>query len=71
MTELNDKTIDFLETKFPELMKVATYQAYFQTLAAGISVTVLLDGKIIEIFPDGTSKVIKVLFSNTNSKNEK
>ena len=57
--ELTDEMIDFLEGHFPELMATATKQAYWQTLASGQSVLIAEGGKLIEIFPDGSKKVIK------------
>ncbi len=56
---LNDKMLDYLEAHFPELMATATKQAYWQTLASGQSVLIAEDGKLIEVFPDGTKKIIK------------
>lgn len=57
--ELDEKTIQFLEEHFPELADAATKQAYWQTLALGSSVLVSIDGEIVEIFPNGTSQVVK------------
>jgi hypothetical protein len=57
--ELTDQMIDFLESHFPELMATATKQAYWQTLASGQSVLIAEAGNLIEVFPDGTKKIIK------------
>ena len=57
--ELNDKMIDYLEEHLPELMATATKQAYWQTLASGQSVLIAENGKLIEVFPDGTKKFVK------------
>src|SRR5262245_58762432 len=57
--EIDEKTIQYLEEQIPELAIAATAQAYRQALAAGSSVFVAEGGKIIEVFPDGTSKVVK------------
>ena len=59
--EINDKVIDYLEQHIPELADVATKQAYWQALASGSSVLIVENGKIIEIFPDGTKKTIKTI----------
>lgn len=56
---LNDKEIDFLETKIPLLAELATRQAYIDALASGSSVMIARDGQLIEIFADGTEKFFK------------
>jgi len=57
--KIDDKAIDSLEKSFPEMAVIATNLAYLETLAAGNSATIAKDGQIVEIFPDGSVKVIK------------
>ncbi|MCU0470014.1 MAG: hypothetical protein MUF58_15575 [Arcicella sp.] len=56
---LNENEIDYLEQQIPILAETATKQAFWQTLASGDSVIIAKDGELIEVFPDGTRKVIK------------
>lgn len=55
----NEKAIDYLEAHIPELAEAAVKQAYWQALASGSSVMVSENGVMKEVFPDGTSKIIK------------
>lgn len=57
--EINEKTIQYLEEHIPELADAATKQAYWQALASGSSVLVSENGRITEVFPDGTVKFVK------------
>jgi hypothetical protein len=57
--ENNEKAIAYLEEHIPELAEAAVKQAYWQTLAAGNSVMISDNGVIKEVFPDGTSNIIK------------
>ena len=59
--EYDEKTICFLEEQLPELFEAAVKQAYWQALASGGSVLISRDGALVEIFPDGTERVIKEL----------
>lgn len=59
--EYDEKTICFLEEQLPELFEAAVKQAYWQALAFGSSVLISRDGALVEIFPDGTQRVIKEL----------
>jgi hypothetical protein len=54
-----EKTLDYLESQIPILAIAAMTLAYWQTLAAGLSVVVCHDGAIYENFPDGTRRFIK------------
>ncbi len=56
---INDKAIEYLEQHIPELAESATSQAYWQALAEGNSVIIAQNGKLIEVFPDGTQVLIK------------
>ncbi len=60
-----EKTIQYLEEHIPELANVASKQAYWQALAAGSSVLERDNDNLVEVFPDGTRKVIKPLPSLT------
>ena len=55
----NEASMQFLQDHIPELADVAFKQAYWQALANGKSVLKVEQGEIIEIFPDGSHKVIK------------
>jgi len=57
--EPNEKCIQFLEEHIPDLAAVAFKQAYWQALAEGSSVLEVENGAIVEVFPDGSRKVIK------------
>ena len=59
MMRLNEQELDYLEQQIPILAETATKQAYWQTLALGDKVMIAEDGKLIEVSPDGSRKVIK------------
>lgn len=54
-----EKELDFLEAHIPKLAENAFQKAYLDALSKGQSVLEAIDGNIIEVFPDGTQKVIK------------
>jgi hypothetical protein len=56
---LTEKEITFLEEQIPHLAETATKQAYWRSLAEGDKVMIAEDGKLIEVSPDGSRKVIK------------
>ncbi len=56
---LTEKEITFLEEQIPYLAETATKQAYWRSLAEGDKVMIAEDGKLIEVSPDGSRKVIK------------
>lgn len=58
---LSEKELDYLEAHIPELAEVAFKQAYWAALATGSSVLMSENGNLVEIFPDGTRKIIKPL----------
>lgn len=58
---LNEKELDYLEAHIPELAAVAFKQAYWAALASGNSVLMSENDHLVEIFPDGSRKVIKPL----------
>jgi hypothetical protein len=55
----NEASMRFLEDHIPDLADAAFTQAYWQALANGSSVLKVERGEIIEVFPDGSRKVIK------------
>ncbi len=55
----NEQSMQFLEDHIPDLADAAFTQAYWQALAMGSSVLKVEQGKIIEVFPDGSRKLIK------------
>ena len=56
---MTEESMRFLEENIPILADAAVKQAYWQALASGSSVLVYEDGALVEIFPDGTRKVLK------------
>lgn len=58
---MNEATITYLEEHIPELADAATKQAYWQTLAFGDSVVELENNQLVEVFPDGSRKVLKTM----------
>jgi len=54
-----EKELDFLETLIPTLAEGAFKKAYLDALSNGESVLEAINGKIIEVFPDGTHKIVK------------
>ncbi|MCC2625832.1 MAG: hypothetical protein K0R14_1705 [Burkholderiales bacterium] len=59
-----EKTLDQLEKKIPELAKVATREARANAVQRGCSLMQAIGGKLYEIFPDGTRKIIKKIEPN-------
>jgi hypothetical protein len=59
--KMNEKTLRHLEESIPELAETAVKQAYWRALAAGCSVLKTENGMLIEVYPDGTRKIIKKL----------
>ena len=62
---MTEESMRFLEEHIPDLADAAVKQAYWQALATGSSVLVSVEGALIEIFPDGTRKVLKQLEPQT------
>jgi hypothetical protein len=61
MTTMSEEAITYLEEHIPEMTGTATRLAYWQTLASGASVLVAEDGYIVEVFPDGTRRIVKAI----------
>ena len=59
-----EKELDFLEEQIPHLAKYAFHKAYLDALSQGNSVLEACNGKIVEIFPDGSKKIIKSIVAN-------
>ncbi len=58
--EYDEKTLNFLESQIPSLSASAVNFAYFKALDSGNSVLETVgDGKIYEIFPNGSKKFFK------------
>lgn len=55
----------FLEEQIPELADLAVKKAYLESLIAGNNVLISENGKLVEIRPDGTKKIIKQLPPST------
>lgn len=54
-----EKVIDYLEERIPELAAAATKIAYWQALASGSSVLISEKGNIVQVFPDGSRKIVQ------------
>ena len=61
--KLTEEAMTYLEERIPELAENATNQAFLETLASGETVLVAEKGNIVEVFPDGTRKIIKKIGS--------
>lgn len=55
----NEKVIDYLEQYIPELATAATQQAYWRALATGNSVLVTENNHLVEVYPDGSRKILR------------
>ena len=60
---MDEKEMKFLEEHIPEMAQAATAQAYWAALASGCKVLIADGGKLIEVSPDGTTKVIDTIDS--------
>ncbi len=69
--QTNEKEMTFIESHIPELAEVAFKQAFWQTLADGVSVMIAENNQLVELFPDGTKKVIKDLSQSGFVLNQK
>jgi hypothetical protein len=58
---MKENAIAYLEEHIPDLAQTAVEIAYWQSLAAGYSVLESENGVIYERFPDGSSKVVKII----------
>ena len=63
---MTEESMQFLEENIPILADAAVKQAYWQALASSSSVLVCEDGALVEMFPDGTRKVLKQLEPQTS-----
>lgn len=69
--KISEKALDYLESHIPDLALTATKQAYWQALASGSSVLVSQEGYIMEVFPDGTTQIIKKIQPFVETPNNK
>jgi hypothetical protein len=56
----DEQILDYLEQHIPELAIAATQQAYWRALAFGGTVILSENNNLVEKFPDGTQKIIKI-----------
>lgn len=63
---MTEESMRFLEEHIPILADAAIKQAYWRALATGSSVLISEEGALVEIFPDGTRKVLKQLEPQTD-----
>lgn len=61
MNQLDEKSMNNLEKRIPELAEGAIKQAYCKTLASGRRVIEAINGQLVESSPDGTTRVLKSL----------
>lgn len=57
----SDETLDFLEEQIPLLAQSALTVAYWEALSAGLSVLQVEEGNLVEVFPNGSRRVIKAI----------
>lgn len=55
----NEQSMQFLEDHISDLADAAFTQAYWQALASGSCVLKVEQGEIVEVFSDGSRKLIK------------
>ena len=65
--ELTEQAMCFLEEHIPDLAVAAITQAYWSALASGSTVLEADNGMLVEVYPDGTRKVIKSLPPRTQA----
>jgi hypothetical protein len=65
--ETCEQTMLYLEEHIPDLAEAAVKQAYWQALASGSSVLERENGYLVEVFPDGSRKIIKSLPLQTST----
>jgi len=53
-----EKELDYLETLIPLLAESATRKAHLDALSKGLSVTEIVDNKLVTIAPDGTKTIL-------------
>ena len=56
---LSEEAMQYLEEQIPALAELAIRKAYLDALAAGFSVVIAEEGRLIEVFPDGSCVFIK------------
>ncbi len=54
-----EEELDYLETLIPELAESATKKAHLDALSRGLSVTEIIDGKLVVVAPDGTKTIVE------------
>lgn len=55
----SNKELDFLEEGIPALAQAAVTIARHEALSSGLSVLEVEEGNIVEVFPDGSKRIIK------------
>ncbi len=60
-----EQALDYLEEQIPALSASAVTVAYWAALAGGHSVLEVEGSAIVEVFPDGTRRVVKVIEPGT------
>lgn len=66
-----ENELDYLEKYIPSLAENALHKAYVDVLSHGSSVLEANDGKLVEVFPDGTRKTIKNIEADVKLKSRR
>ena len=66
--KLTEKEIQNLEECFPYAAEHSVRQAYFEALSSGSSVLVVENSELVEVFPDGSRKVIEKIAPHISVK---
>lgn len=59
--QYSEDELSYLESHIPELAEGAFKQAFWRTLTDGVNVMIAEDNHLVEVFPDGTKKIIRAL----------
>ncbi len=60
-TDPDEREINDLEARFPELSDLAFSAAAKRSLEAGQSITLTIDNQVVRISPDGHQSVVKTI----------
>lgn len=66
--KLTEKEIQNLEEQFPYIAEASARQAYWEALSSGSSVLVVENNEVVEVFPDGSRKIIEKVESDISIK---
>lgn len=69
-TQPSEDALNFMESHIPELAEAAFKQAYWKTLADGVSVMIAENNHLVEVFPDGSKRIIRALAQINKPENQ-